>query len=268
MPGEIVGATTNVDNLKTAVVIAGGIGALGIGNKFLRPYVKVPQGHEAVRLRAGVPSTYKFGKKKGMKKVLPPGPHLQIPFSHAIEEVSVKENVTRLPTNRIDLRDKTQQDVNPEITWRIIPSGSQRRHWLRPWRNQFSRNQGNDLLTRTLFDAVNVEDMVASIGGDGLRRATEGAQDDRYRDSDYLTDQVQEQCNPRLRAYGAEIIRITMAGNSQGAPDRLGSYFVSGGWPEDPQAAGQAVVAAELSGGFGTPKLHLIRDEPAPDTPA
>ena len=50
-----------------------------------------------------------------MKKVLPPGPHLQIPFSHAIEEVSVKENVTRLPTNRIDLRDKTQQDVNQKL---------------------------------------------------------------------------------------------------------------------------------------------------------
>jgi len=255
VPGELFASSNaDLDTVKTIVTIAVAAGAVGVGNKFLKPYVRVPKGHEAIRVRGGNPSTYKWGSRKGMVKVMPHGPHFSIPFSHDIELVDTRDRSTTLPTVKVDRPESSQFNIDAAVIWKVLSSEVQQRHWARPWRRQFRSNQANDYPARYQFQGQDIESIVQNVSGDGLRQAVTDAPDLQFRDSDYLSSIVKTRCNETLARYGVTILGVFMPEVSEGAQDRLGSYLIRMGDDHQPPSTVGAIAAL----GEG---LRLVTDD-------
>ena len=262
MPGEVLASGgVDLNTIKTVATIAGVAGAVGIGNKFLKPYVRVPVNHEAIRVRGGVPSRYKWGSRKGMVKCMPLGPHASIPFSHDIEIVDLRVRSTDLPNVMIDRPGSSQYNVEASVLWHVLSSNVQRRHWLRPWRKQFTSGQDNDFPARFKFEGQDSETILQKIACDGLRNAIKGAPDEHFDDSQYLGNVVATSCNPELQRYGIAILGIKLGEASEGAPDRLGKY-ISGDTPNTPLPSELLAAADQL--GIGGLRLATVDGKPVP----
>lgn len=266
MAGEILAASSSFD-IKTIQGLAVAAAATGIVGSIFKPYVRIEPGTEAVRVRGGTPSTYRWGKKKGMIKVLPAGKHLKNPPSHEFKEYSTKEQTTSLAMGMVDLKDGKQVDVEAKLSWKNVSSESHPRYFIRRWRGPGTRGQENDLAARRLFNTEDQETLT-TIAADALRRAIEEAVDGKHRDSLYLTEQVKAGCNDTWAGYGAMITRITMPQCATGGPDQLGKYISQTGPDSDPSG----VLAA--AGGLDSIAnvLHLVKPsgttDPQGDSPA
>ncbi len=260
--GEILAASSGSPDL---LKLAGAATVAGIGQKFLKPYVRIEQGHEAVRTRSGRPCVYKFGERKGTVKIWGAGPHLMIPFAHKVHEVSVRDQATALQSVRID-RTELQYDVEASMIWRVQSSNAGRGRWSRlrstkPWRS----TQTNEHPYSALFETDDTERTVKELCVDGLRRCMVDADEGEFRDSKAVTESVQALCATDLERYGTELVRITIASVSETGVDRLGRHL-GGNWTPPNMGSVVAGVAVALEG--SRPGLHLVESleaTPHPD---
>ena len=257
--GEILAAGSGLLDIRSLVAV-GGLTSLGIVQKVLRPYVRVEQGDEVIRTRGGNCSEHKRGPAKGKVKILGPGPHLMIPFSHEMHRQSIKAQTTPLGEVRIDRAEEPRYDCEATVQWRVVPSGVSKStigKWFKPW-GRPGKSQLNDYPYRARFETDDLEGTVKTICRDGLAKAMTTAPKEEFRDSKAMTDEVKEACREELLTWGAEVLRITL--DQPGVEtdiDRLGAYM-QGLPPEDmSQIAG---VAAALSEGDGqVVRLQLLK---------
>lgn len=217
---EFLGGGKNVSKNFVGVAAVGAIVGTAF-NTILRPYVRIEEGHEAIRTRGGTVSRYKRGERKGQAKVLGAGPHLVIPFSHKIHEVTTRDQSTVLKDTAID-RDDTQYRVEASAIWHVIPSGAKRRDWHKPWRRSWKNQQVNDYPYRALFETDDIERTVKEYCVDGLRCALTAAGKDNFINSKKMTEATREYVAEDLLRYGVELVRITMGNVSESPADRLG----------------------------------------------
>lgn len=219
MAGEILSIATPEIDIKTAAVVIGAASAAGLGGLLSKPYVRVPQGFEGVRVRGGIPSTYHWGKNKGKVKTMAVGKHASIPFSHDIRLIDTRHQTTDLDTTPVD-RPEGQFVVDASVFWRVMPSGVERRYFIRRKRGSWRNQQENDYPARSIHEVADLERAVKSLGGNALREAIETAPESEFRNSSYIGERVKEKCDPLLLMYGVEVLGIGMDQASEAPPDR------------------------------------------------